>query len=241
MPGKKVIYAHGIHTGGGLRLLSEVLAVVEGNQEYIVILDERCRAYTMRFRLVCPIYFKPGMLGRLNSERYLSKNSEEISGVLSFNSLPFLFNIGSKTTVFFQNVNLINKSEFLDFVSFFKSFWFKRTIKNVDLVLVQTESVERMLMHQVHATCVVRTLLAKRFVSLDGDFKEVEVLSDQNKRFIFVADDQSHKNHVRLIESWLILRKKFANFNAELILTLPVDCELWRKISREYDLHDCQY
>ena len=102
-----IIYAHGIHTGGGLTLLKEVLAAVSKSPDYKFILDSRIRDEVSKYNLTYVDYFEPGILGRIRSELRLRKYGSEVTKVLSFNSLPFFLPLKYPITMFFQNVNLI--------------------------------------------------------------------------------------------------------------------------------------
>ena len=235
---QKVIYAHGVHTGGGITLLKAVFDEIGGADGYQLILDERSKKNLKDYSFGNVEYFPPGLIGRLKSEIWLRKNAKNIKSVLSFNSLPFLLRVPIQTIIFFQNVNFISPIEKLAPLSFVKSFLFKRGARSVSKFLVQTVSVGGKLSQVTDRPFEVVTLLDKSMLNGGIDAKLEGKPRAANMKFAYVADSAAHKNHTRLLEAWALLHNHFPGLDVELQLTLPeVENGVWSKLKMRFDIH----
>lgn len=233
---KKVIYAHGIQSGGGLTLLKEVLSAVENDTSYKIILDTRVKEQLSSYNLTDVEYFKPGFFGRLRSELKLRRSRYEIKRIFSFNSLPFIIPIKVSTTIFFQNVNLICPGKRAGWSSVFKSKLFKLTAFRVNLFIVQTRSVEFLVTKSVGRPCNIQTLLEPSMTEHMVQCFGGATLTALSKCFVYVAGGEKHKNHIKLFKAWKLLYEKFPELDVELIVTLSDEPGgLWQEASLLFD------
>ncbi|MDD7805845.1 MAG: glycosyltransferase [Endozoicomonas sp. (ex Botrylloides leachii)] len=233
----KVIYAHGVHSGGGLTLLKDVFAAAEGDATYHFILDTRCHQYATQYDLVNVDYFSPGLTGRLRSELTLKRSNHAFKRILSFNSLPFLISINIHTTVFFQNVNLISKPAHSTLVERLKRILFKRMATSVDQFVVQTRSVHDAVTRATRRPCRIGTLLDPFLLEHLCHSSTTSLMVSQTKRFVYVADGSPHKNHMRLLQAWELLHETFANLRIELLVTLPLNAGgRWEELTERFDV-----
>jgi len=234
----QVIYAHGIHTGGGLTLLKEVFSALEANEDFLFILDQRIRTFASSYNLVNVCYFESGLRGRIKSECYLKRHDTQISHILSFNSLPFFLSIKAKLTVFFQNINLLSDSSHSGFLQKFKSLIFRVTSHRVDQFIVQTETVLRRLSKDTHRYCRLGTLLNEQSCQ---HLRENKLHGEELRRgllkFIYVADSAKHKNHITLIKAWQLIKSNYSHLEIELFFTLDSQTgQYWERLSRQFDM-----
>lgn len=234
---KKVIYAHGVHTGGGLTLLKEVFSALEGNSEYSFMLDKRCQRQASAYDLVNVEYFSPGLFGRLHSELVLKCRGEKVERVLSFNSLPFIFRLKCHVTIFFQNVNLLDSSP-SGVSQRVKSFVFKFIAAEVNQFIVQTSSVSDLVSKATGASCNIGTLLERSLCeSLHSGIRPPRKLNKETVKFVYIADASIHKNHITLIRAWKLIKSTFKNIDIHLLLTLDSEGNnLWGKLNAEFDM-----
>lgn len=234
---QRVIYAHGIHTGGGLTILKALLEKIASNENYCFILDARTEYSLKAYNLVNVEFFPAGIIGRLKSELFLRSRTLNIEAILSFNSLPFFLPVPIKTTVFFQNVNYVLPVNRTSIMPLLKRLLFRLTAEKVDEFVVQTETVARMLSQVTDKPLFMGTLLEQ---SMLGEAQRRFVSTDFTvlpKRFVYVADDSPHKNHFLLLKAWDLLYQKFPKLDIELYLTLPeYEGTLWRQIAQRFNL-----
>ena len=234
----KVIYAHGVHSGGGLTLLKEVFSAVEGDSSYLFMLDIRCHQHASQYNLINIKYFPPGFLGRLRSEIKLKKSQDKVKAVLSFNSIPFFLSIKKHTTIFLQNVNLVSASPPSSFTECVKHVLFKHLATGVDQFIVQTRSMYDSLVLITGSPCRISTLLDPVMLNyLNQNNSASSVFPQRRRRFVYVADSSPHKNHAKLLQAWQLLHDTFTNLNIELVVTLPLNLGgVWDELSSKFDV-----
>ena len=104
MQAKYIIFAHGIHSGGGWTLFESLWEWI-GDNDAELILDHRARDNVPDSIQQNCHFYDPNIFGRLKAERMLKKLYAKNMKVLSFNSLPFVSSFFS-----FTNCNLnLNK------------------------------------------------------------------------------------------------------------------------------------
>jgi glycosyltransferase involved in cell wall biosynthesis len=194
---KKIfIHATNIHQGGGRSLLEAMLKTLHDFKEFefILSLDERM---FISFDLAENVQIKrvkPSLLHRFLSERWLAESVGSNDIVLCFGNLPPLFKLHGHAIVFLQNRYLIENIPLIGFSLkvylriTIERFWLSRKRKNVDEFIVQT-------------------LLP--FVAEPGG--HVRILPHLNTQkeivfdFLYAASGEKHKNHLVLIEAWILL------------------------------------
>lgn len=223
---KNVVYAHGVHIGGGLSLLDDIVQYVGQNDDYILIMDNRTRQFFEQYNLKNVKYFNAGILGRIQSEIYLKRKEKDVSTVLSFNSLSFILTFKFRAVVFFQNMNLISAGSFDPFTSSFKRLLFRLTSKNVDKFLVQSKTVADALKDKCGNKVEILTLLDNELFSAFKKHIPRDVYTEASsvkKTFIYPAGNLPHKNHAVLLEGWTLFRNTFPEARVELIITISKD------------------
>lgn len=221
---KYLIQSNSIHSGGGDTLLNSLLQELD-EQSYVFI-DERKKLNNVVFHYK---KVKPSLIDRFFSEYSMKKLSNESTKNLIFTNLPPVFKLKGKTVLFIQNVKLLHFGDDKNYG--FKVFcrlyleriWLRLFIKNVDRIIVQSATVK----------CQVQTVFGNELdikvtpftPSLDTFFRGKNTLSyvksDLFKKFFYVASGEPHKNHVRLIEAWIILATK--GIYPLLALTLDIE------------------
>ncbi|MCC8467390.1 MAG: hypothetical protein LN589_01380 [Rickettsia endosymbiont of Eriopis connexa] len=120
-----IFYAPGIHTGGGLLLLKEILNTKDFIKKWkYIYLDESVRAkLSLPDSLKNIIFIK----SRLLSEWELRQNCKISDTVLCFHGLPPLFPIKGKIIVFLQNRILLEprKNNSYSILIFLKKNWLR--------------------------------------------------------------------------------------------------------------------
>ena len=239
---KYLIFAHGIHSGGGWTLLESLWKWIELN-DAIIILDLRSKKNIPEDLISKCYFFSSSIAGRLLAEKKLKRIYSKKMKVLSFNSLPFLIFRPKKYFLFFQNVDLISPIN--------AGIFSKRAIKKLLLrlffsknifFLVQTNTVERKL-HEFFSNKPLQSLVIP-FLDLDKVKQNAASSESLNRRskdieYIYPADGSPHKNHKNLILALIYLKSSF-NLQPKLYLTLNEKYESLQKwITKkalEYDL-----
>lgn len=172
---------------------------------------------------------------------FISNNAQKI---LILNSLPPVLRMKCNVELYLQNALYIYDLKFIFLISSINFFirilmrrlYFYILLCNVDLFKVQTLSMKNQL----------ELILNKRLINianidLDNFSHQLPAYSLINLKrydFIYVADSMPHKNHLKLINSMILLSHK--NLFPSLCLTLPFDDPLWdyiRDKSFKYNLN----
>ena len=210
MKNNSIIYAVGIHTGGGLSILKEFLK----NKRYFFYLDSR----------LDPIHYKD-----IKNYKIIKKNFINLiilyfdffkkeSNFFFINGIPPLFNLKKNIFVLFQNLNIFPpKKNILNIIIWIFSFDFLRYInfklgyKNV-LTWFVLSDIAKIILEQNIERCA-------KIVKLDF-FNLTKNKTSKIKKFDFIypADLKKHKNHKRVILALLDLAKK--NIKPSFLFTL---------------------
>jgi glycosyltransferase involved in cell wall biosynthesis len=199
-----VLHAPGVHTGGGLVLLQNLLAA-PGLPLAWANLDSRALEHVRLPRNAAVNAVEPRLLSRLRAEMALPGASSANSVVLCFHGLPPLLRPSGKVVVFLQNRNYLG----LDPASTFdgRTRWrlplerrlsalFKR---NVDEYVVQTPYMARATRAWHGGEPRIRII-----PYLDAEPPVARAHLPKHD-FIYVADGEAHKNHRVLLEAWALL------------------------------------
>lgn len=212
-----IIHATNISQGGGKSLLSALLDALPSGLEILAQLDSRMVLpanipENLKIRLV-----KPSILQRLLAEWWLSKNVKTTDLVICFGSLPPLFTLQGRTTVFVQNRYLIEKNSLASFPLKTRlrlnveCVWLARSASNVDEFIVQSSAMKTALLL---SGCVKKQPVHVRpFVRVPDDYQRT-INHQKNCHgvkkydFIYVASGEPHKNHRQLVEAWGLLAEQ---------------------------------
>jgi glycosyltransferase involved in cell wall biosynthesis len=213
-----VIEACNVHFGGGYTLLSELLeALKRQERNAVVFLDSRLKSEGMRPGNLDLRFINASVFGRLKHFAFFRTKTEGSRAVLFFGNVPPFFKLNkSKTYLFVQNWFLVCDLRSVrtnSFVVFFR-IMFERTlltlfIKNIDTVLVQTESMKRQ---------VTRRFPNSRVEVRPFTAVELSKVEKRSSGYIYPARGDNAKNHRNLILAWIQLSN--LGYYPLLILTL---------------------
>jgi len=207
-----VIYAPGIHTGGGLALLRALLEsqILRSCPNYL-LLDARC-LQELDIPDQAKLYqIEPSISGRLKAELYLKRVVGHKDTVICLHSLPPLFKLRGHVVCFLQNILHLGAFPLSGYPMkarlrlSFERFVGHALRSLVDTYIVQTESMKQRLLgwHRSDPRVVVCP-----FVSLSPDRHDVSQARPPEVDFIYVADGLPHKNHGNLLEAWMLLAER---------------------------------
>jgi len=238
-----ILYAPGIHTGGGLALLTALLTSAEvDSPATILLLDARALAQGQHPGRAMTIPVQPSIAGRLKAERQLQRLARPGDTLLCLHSLPPLLPTRARTFCFVQNILHLGGHTL-------RAYPLKTRLRlqaerligrlfrsRVDTYLVQTRSMADRLRQWHGADPHIR--IAPFMPPLaDADVRggAEAALTD----FVYVADGLPHKNHRHLVAAWILLAD--AGIRPRLTLTLTQRDALLRdrilKLSREHQLN----
>ena len=217
---KRILYAPGIHQGGGESLLLPLLTELKDDRHVVFILDERLRLpheFPVSERI---IYVHKNLFSRLRIEWQLRSLVTAKMEVLCFGNLLPLWAHRGKQIVFVQNRYLIDDIDLLnlpllDRIRVKNLRWCLRSGQHhVKRFVVQTPTMQRLLKDALGREAGILP-----FTILPSQNKDSH--DSRNKKqydFLYVASGESHKNHRQLILAWVVLAKK--NQSPHLCLTL---------------------
>lgn len=235
--GRRIIFAHGVHDGGGRVLLDAVMRVIGSECSYLMVLDARYRQLYSNTCTDNVFYFPPGVVGRLQAEFFLWRIACRGDVILSFNSIPFFAPNRARWVIFFQNVNLLDTSLRRRPSELLKSLLFRFLSPRVSAFIVQTNSVKRQLASRFSGRVEIKTLVDEGlFLQRSPRVPNRELEVGVKRSFIYVADDAPHKNHFSLMNGWAIFKEIFPDENVELLLTLTSSKRLWRTLSQQFNM-----
>ncbi|MES2962992.1 MAG: hypothetical protein V4760_03815, partial [Bdellovibrionota bacterium] len=149
---------------------------------------------------------KTGFHGYFSGDRLLKKLANEYPSlpILCFSNIPPGFKPRNQTSVFVQNRFVIEAGAEVTFPPLvaarlaFERNWFRRNRANAEAFLVQSASMEI----QMRALFPELSVCVAPFVEL-ADESTANRTSEVD--FVYVASNDPHKNHARLLEAWSIL------------------------------------
>jgi glycosyltransferase involved in cell wall biosynthesis len=203
IPKKKIriIYAAGIHSGGGLFVINYLKKKMKASED-IIYLDERLKKdhFFNKFEVVI---IKNNFFSKVYSEFKIKKQiNKGIKEIVFLNGLPPIFKYKSNVITYFQNANILNFTNRFDkiissnLLRSLKFFFFK---KNVNKWVVFSKSAEEQLKKFIHKGIICKE---KIHIQIGKREREKKIYD-----FIYPANGGSHKNHKNLIEAFIILSK----------------------------------
>jgi glycosyltransferase involved in cell wall biosynthesis len=215
-----IIHATNVHQGGGQVLLDAILRlqIAPGATAF---LDARMPLPAGMPSSTEILRVKPSIVGRLQAERLLAASVEPDDTVLCFGNLPPLLNVAGRVVVFVQNRYLIDSVSLAHFPLKdrirlrLERLWFRMRAAIVDEFIVQTPSMKDALAHHL---LKIKTkpgfcIKTQPFMAGGAQCSQNQVGADTRKtpihhEFVYVASGESHKNHRRLIEAWILLARE---------------------------------
>jgi glycosyltransferase involved in cell wall biosynthesis len=203
IPKKKIriIYAAGIHSGGGLFILNYLKKDMKVGED-IIYLDERLKKdrFFNKFKVIIT---KNNFFSKFYSEFKIKKEVDKgIKEIIFLNGLPPIFKYKSNVITYFQNANILNYSNKFDKIislNFFRSLKFFFFKKNVNKWIVFSKSAEMQLKKIIDKKLIYKETI---YIKIKRGEREKKIYD-----FIYPANGASHKNHKNLIKAFIILSK----------------------------------
>ena len=207
-----MFHAPNVHTGGGLRLMQDVLAAAPASMDWAQI-DARARNAVAPPPGITTHYVRHSLMGRLAAEWRLYREAKATDTVLSFNGLPPLFPNRAETVVFLQNRLLIESGGLREHGLkvrvrlMLERLWLSKIRWNRIRYVVQTPSMAQLLKRRMGANATVSVMPFA--AGLVGSASPPPAHSTPKRfDFVYVSSGDAHKNHLTLLEAWSLLAEK---------------------------------
>ena len=191
----------------------------------------------------------PSILGRLQAERLLADWVDPDDTVLCFGNLPPLFNVAGRVVVFVQNCYLI-KNVSLGRLPIKESMrlrleraWFRMRAGTVDEFVVQSPSMKDALARHLSNIKTKPGLCIRIQPFASGGSQSCQARADGAHGtpavhdFVYVGSGESHKNHRRLIEAWILLAQEGCRPSLALTVDIAEFADLCEWIEVQKQLH----
>ena len=215
VPSRLIIHAPNVHAGGGRSLLDAMLSCLPADSPTTLVADERLPIARETSSALRVKRVPATIRGRIGAERWLARNVSSEDLVLAFGNLPPLFRLRARVVVFLQNRYLIDKIEIAAFPIAarirlqIERFWFASRVANVDEVIVQTPSMQRLLASRIGDKIKISMLPFVGPADRPDAATSPDATSDKKAYdFIYVASGEPHKNHRKLVEAWCLLAEE---------------------------------
>lgn len=194
-----IIQASNIHTGGGATLLNTLLHALHPSDIPATVFHDARFVWKKKSANLKFIPVKPTLIDRLRTEWQLLQLATAADTVLFFGNLPPLFPVKGKCILFFQNILLLQPVR-LDFSTqtiikqVLEKLWLSLTLKNVQRVIVQSSTVQDMMISAFKDV--------KPEVLPFAEMEKVTTVEKKVYDFVYVSSGDPHKNHLKLLEAW---------------------------------------
>jgi len=209
------LHAINVHQGGGKTLLMAILSAVPEATQTMAQLDRRVTVSPSLFKKMTVEFVSPSILQRLRAEWRLAWNSKPHDVILCFGNLPPLFKVAGHVQVFLQNRYLIDDVPLSCFPLktrirlWMERLWLSVRMANVDAFIVQTPSMQSLLVTRTKGRVPVHVL---PFMADPANYVRKIQKFDANRssqfEFAYVASGEPHKNHRTLVSAWVLLAKE---------------------------------
>lgn len=211
-----IIHATNIHQGGGRSLFLSLLPVLLPDS--VVLIDERIAPLPDLDPKVQLIRVAPTISARLKAEYKLKSLCKAGDTLLCFGNLPPLFSNPAKVFVYLQNRYLtsLRPLKGLGWAAQMRirleRLWLRNCVRDAR-ILVQTETTAAEVRKSLGRECEVMPFVPDAPYSAYSKDAQPSVHD-----YLYVASGESHKNHRRLVEAWILLAEN--NCRPTLCLTL---------------------
>lgn len=201
-----ILYAPNVNAGGGFVLLQSILAAWPAGEPLEAMLDERVRTKISLAGNMKVHWVRPALWSRLAAERQLRRSAGRADLVFCFHGLPPLLPTPARVVVFQQNRLFFGLTPLTGFrPKTALRIAGERLVcrlfrRRVATYVVQTPSMARDLTHW-YGGPVAPDVRVFPFMDplVDGPpFSPAAAEWD----FVYVADGEAHKNHLRLLAAW---------------------------------------
>lgn len=157
----------------------------------------------------------PNVFYRLKAEWWLSTQARNADITLCLGNLPPLFKVAGRVEVFLQNRYLIDNEPLNSFPLktrirlWVERWWLFARVAHVDAFIVQTPTMQRLLLARTKGKVPVRVL---PFIANPANYvRHAHPQSAHEKAslgFVYVASGEPHKNHRALVTAWALLAQE---------------------------------
>ena len=238
---KFIIFAAGIHGGGGMVVLREVLENIQTKENVMLFLHERTKEKLdqeklTNFRFI--FWIRNSVWGRIAAYNKLSKHCRKEDKVLCLNNLPPIFKCKGSIIVFLQNAYIVQPLSFKGWtflqilriqVEKIIAYYFR---KRVDKYIVQTITMQKKLEKWYTKDWfkeIPKIEIMPFFKAINTDKKDSFTDRFEEIDFLYVADGQPHKNHENLLKAWQHLSS--LGIHENLSLTIVNNDSIQKKIN----------
>jgi len=217
------VNASNCHQGGGKTLLDGFIeGLTESEFNYVFFLDKRYKNLKLYNSNNIKIIYISKIL-RFIVYFLIKKKIKYNDVIFYFGNLPPIFNFKNNKVILMLSTRFyVDKLPFYYYPSlliffkvFFENIYFHITYRNVDKVIVQTETMKRLLL-KISIKKEILILPYDDFIEKDI---QINIQKKDNNSFIYVASLYPYKNHKRLLKAWKILKDD----NIKPILYLTID------------------
>ncbi len=209
-----IFFAPNVGSGGGLVLLTALLATKWGGAKVTAFLDVRAQEHLKKHipSSFVAIWCKPTLIGRLRAEWMLARMSTADHLIVCFHNLPPLFPTHATVHCFVQNANIVGLIPSASLGPRLKLrcyvekqiAWLNK--HRVAKYFVQTPTMREALLSWYGADTppvIMAPFLDKP--AIDAHHKKRNNHDERKWDFIYVSDGAVHKNHRRLFQAWKLL------------------------------------
>ena len=233
-----LVHAPSIHMGGGLHLLKALLAEVEETVSHLQYDARAAQELHIPSRTIA-LAVQPTFISRLTAEWRLRALSTKSHTVLCFHNLPPLFRVQGDVVVFVHSRLLVTPHTLQHYPwsvrlrILIERGWLRMFAKHAARFIVQTHSMESALRQIVgdYATIVVVPCAPQR------PFEQTVTDAPKMYDFVYVASGDGHKNHLRLLDAWVLLAKQ----DIRPSLALTIDANAYPSLVQHVEQLTAQY
>ncbi len=236
------LFAPNVRSGGGIKLLTHLIGAISKNNNCCYFLNTNTK-YLFEKMLYSQtvIWCESSFLGRLKAEFLILKYTKHSKLIFSFNNhKPFLV-WRSNIFVYLHNVFVIDTYNFgkgyfqKKTMSFLETALFYLTVISDAKIIVQTPTMLEILVKKFawRRGIVSRTRLFPFTGPLDMDAKPRKDPPEWD--YFYPAADVPHKNHLNLIQAWILLKNE--GVEKSLVLTIKKDSEVGTIVMGLVDKH----
>lgn len=206
-----IIHAPNVHQGGGKTLLLNLItACGQRSSKCLALIDGRLDLPVLP-RHIEIIRFPPTIIGRVAAELQLKARVEPVDTVLCMGNLPPLFQLRARNVILFlQNRYLLDALSTSGFSlsvrvrTTIERFWLRKKTCNVQKIVVQSPSMAQAVRRRLVMTPVIAPFATATFNGLATT--KCQPAHDANEAaFVYIASGEPHKNHLKLVEAWILL------------------------------------